>query len=408
MTLPDHKRVVVTGMGAVSAIGADVPSFWQALCRGESGIGPVTKVPGEDAHSSIAAEVDDDALAGNTGQTRPLMLDPFAHYALTAAAEAIEQSKLAEDSSFGRHAAIIMGTGFGGDTSLNQSMSKLYGSAPGRVHPLSIPRSMYNAAACQISIAHNITGPVFTVSSACASATHAIGQAFWMVRSGMVTAAITGGSDACITAGTLHAWRALGAMTTDTCRPFSRDRSGIVIGEGAGVLVLEQRDSAIARGANILGEIAGFGMSADAGDIVQPSEEGCTSAMTNCLADAHMPADAFQHVNAHGTGTPLNDVTETRSLRRVFGDRAAALSISATKSMHGHAMGASGALEAVAAMLAIRDGIAPPTKNFTKADPECDLDYTPNYSRAMTIDAALSNSFAFGGLNGVLAFRRIT
>ena len=407
MSHADHKRVVVTGMGAVSAIGADVRTFWRALCAGECGIGPVTKAPGEDAHGAIAAEVDDDALAGETGETRPLILDPFSHYALTAAAEAIEQSNLPDDAELKSRTAIVMGTGFGGDTSLNQSMSKLYGGGSSRVHPLSIPRSMYNAAACQISIAHNITGPVFTISSACASASHAIGQAFWMVRSGMAAAAVAGGSDASITAGTLHAWRALGAMAVDTCRPFSLDRSGFVIGEGAGVLVLEQLESAFARGADILGEIVGFGMSADAGDMVQPSEEGCVAAMNNCLADAHFAAADIQHVNAHGTGTPLNDLTETRSLRRVFGDHAAALSVSATKSMHGHAMGASGALEAIATLLAIRDGIAPPTQNFTAPDPECDLDYTPNYARRMAINAALSNSFAFGGLNGVLAFQGI-
>ena len=399
---PRH-RVVVTGMGAVSAIGTNVESYWQSLCRGVSGIGPITKVAG--AGGRIAAEVRDAGVAVVAGP-RPLLLDPFCRYALAAAQDAIAQANWAASPVERCRTAVVMGTGFGGDASTNQGMAKTYGDPPGRVHPLTIPRSMYNAAASQISIAHNITGPVFAVSSACASATHAIGQAFWMIRAGIVSAAIAGGSEACITPGTLNAWQALGAEATDTCRPFSRNRQGLVLGEGAGVVVLELLETATRRGAGIIAEIAGFGMSADALEMVQPSEAGCAAAMTNCLADAEMSPGEIQHVNAHGTGTPLNDVTETRALRRVFGRHAKKLVISATKSMHGHAMGASGALEAIAAILSMRDGTAPPTVNYDAPDPECDLDYTPNQARLTPIDAALSNSFAFGGLNGVLALRR--
>jgi nodulation protein E len=262
---------------------------------------------------------------------------------------------------------------------------------------------MTSASASRISMHHGITGPCHTVSTACASAAHAIGQAFWLVRSGVVDAAVTGGTEAPITLGMLRAWEAMRVVAPDTCRPFSRDRRGLILGEGAGMIVLERLDAALARGARIHAEICGFGMSSDAGHLTAPSADGAARAMTAALRDAVMESADVGYINAHGTGTPANDATETRAIRTVF---AAPPPVSSTKSMHGHALGASPALEAVATILALRDGMLPPTANFTEADPECDLDVIPNVARLAQVQAALSNSFAFGGLNAVLAFRR--
>jgi nodulation protein E len=265
---------------------------------------------------------------------------------------------------------------------------------------------MYNAGASQISMDLGITGPAFTISTACASATHAIGQAFWMVRSGTVEAAICGGSEAPFSPGILRAWEAMRVVTPDVCRPFSRDRKGLTLGEGAAMLFLEPLESARARGAQILGEVVGFGMSSDAGHVTQPSVAGPAAAMCAALRDASVPADAVGYINAHGTGTATNDVTEVRAIRQVFGTHAEKLAISSTKSMHGHALGAAGALESFATLMALREGVLPPTVSFTEADPECNLDIIPNIARQSQVEVALSNSFAFGGLNAVLAFRR--
>jgi nodulation protein E len=265
---------------------------------------------------------------------------------------------------------------------------------------------MINAPASQLSIAHGITGPSFVVASACASANHAIAIAFDMIRHGLVEAAITGGTEAPMTVGVIKSWEALRIMAHDTCRPFTKDRRGLVLGEGAGVFVLETLERAVARGAPILAEIAGTGMSSDAKDIVQPSEDGAVNAMQLTLADASLGTGDIDYINAHGTGTQANDVTETRAIRRVFGAHADRLLVSSSKSMHGHALGAAGALELIAVLGAIAEGIVPPTANFTDADPDCDLDYVPNVARSREVHAALSNSFAFGGHNCVLALKR--
>jgi nodulation protein E len=252
---------------------------------------------------------------------------------------------------------------------------------------------------------HGITGPSFTVASACASANHAIGVAFHMVRAGSVDVAVTGGTEAVFTFGTIMGWDALRVMAPDMCRPFSRNRRGMVLGEGAAIMVLENRARAEARGAEILAEIVGFGMSSDAQDIVLPSAAGATAAMQACLADAGLTAEEVGYINAHGTGTLANDVTETKAIHMVFGDHARKLAVSSTKAMHGHALGASGALELAATVMALRDGFIPPTANFIEADPDCDLDYVPNEARAARVEVAMSNSFAFGGHNAVLAIR---
>ncbi len=401
-------RVVVTGVGAVSALGNNAEEFWRALRDGRCGIGPITKVPRERLTTGAAAEVRDFDARRHFDKRHLNLLDPFAQFALVSAAEAIAGAGLANPDALGTDTAVIMGTAFGGDTSVNEAACRVYGARHENIHPMTIPRAMTNAAVSHIAIKHGITGPAFTVSSACASAAHAIGQAFWMVRQGVVSTAITGGAESCLTLGTLKAWEALRVLAPDTCRPFSRDRKGMVLGEGAGALVLESLDAARARGADILAELAGFGMSTDAQDIVKPSCEGAARAIEACLRDAGLCREDIAYVNAHGTGTKLNDVVETRALRRVFNGHAARIAVSSTKSMHGHAMGAAGALEAVATVQAIRNGVVPPTVNYSEPDPECDIDCTPNEAREIPIRAAISNSFAFGGLNAVLAMTRFS
>jgi nodulation protein E len=283
----------------------------------------------------------------------------------------------------------------------------VYKHVRNRVHPLTIPKTMANAGASHISMEFGITGPSFTISTACSSAAHAIGQAYWMLRSGVTDLAITGGSEAPFSFGILKAWEAMRVVSPDTCRPFSKDRHGMILGEGAAMLVLEPLEAARARGARIHAEIVGFGMSADAGHITQPSVEGAARAMRAALRDASLAPERIAYINAHGTATAANDPTETAAIRAVFGAHAERLAISSTKSMHGHALGASAALECVATALALRDGLLPPTANYSQPDPECDLDVIPNQARAAQVEYALSNSFAFGGLNAVLALRAV-
>ena len=291
---------------------------------------------------------------------------------------------------------------------ITDNFRRIYRDNASRVFPLTIPKLMVNAPASQISMHCGLRGPAFAVASACASATHAIGQAFHMIRAGQVTCAVTGGTEACITFGTLRGWEAMRVMAPDACRPFSRDRAGMVLGEGAAIVVIESLDHARNRGAEILGEIVGFGMSADARDLTSPDQGGMARALEGTLADARLAPGDIQYINAHGTGTAANDVTETRALRQVFGAHAEKVAISSTKSMVGHALGAAGALELVATIMAVREGVAPPTIGYLGPDPDCDLDYVPNEARPMRIDAALSNSFAFGGLNAVLAVRKFS
>jgi nodulation protein E len=271
---------------------------------------------------------------------------------------------------------------------------------------MTIPKTMANAGASAISLEFGITGPAFTIATACSSSAHAIGQACMMVRSGMCDVALTGGSEAPFSYGILKAWEAMRVISPTVCRPFSRDRNGMVLGEGGAMMVLESLDHAHARGARPLAEIAGFGMSSDAHHITQPSAEGAAKAMRMALKDARIAPEQIGYVNAHGTGTTVNDITETRALHLAFGDHAKRLAISSTKAMHGHTLGAAGAIESAAAILALSTGVLPPTIHFNECDPECDLDYIPNCPRAVDLEYAISNSFAFGGLNAVLAWRR--
>ena len=407
MAHPAMHRVVITGMGAISPLGVGAEALWEGLREGRSGIGPLRHPDAGRLKLKIAAQVPAsfDPAANIDERTLPL-LDRTSEFALHAAREAIEQSGIDfSRPELGIRTAVVVGTGVGGETTQDEQSRRLYAENAQRTHPLTIVRLMTNASASQISIAYGLRGPTFAVASACASANHAIIQAAQMIRYGMVDAAVTGGTEACITFGAMRAWEAMRVLADDTCRPFSANRRGLVLGEGAGIFVLESLEHAQARGAVILAELAGTGMTADATDIVMPNATGAAAAMTQALTEAGLAAEDVDYINAHGTGTLANDTAETRAIRMTFGAHADRLAVSSTKSMHGHALGASGALELVAVIGALRDGAVPPTANLDKADPACDLDYVPNVPREMTVRAALSNSFAFGGLNAVLAVR---
>ncbi len=407
MSTPSTRRVVITGMGAVSALGIGAETLWQGLREGHSGIRALRHPDADRLRVKIAAQVPEsfDPAATIDARTLPL-LDRTSEFALCAAHEAIAQSGLDfTRDQLGVRTAVIVGTGVGGENTQDEQSRRLYAENAPRTHPLTIVRLMTNASASQISIAYGLHGPTFAVASACASANHAIIQAAQMIRYGLADVAITGGTEACLTYGALRAWEAMRILADDTCRPFSANRHGLVLGEGAGIFVLELLEHAQARGAVILAELAGSGMTADATDIVSPSADGAAAAMKQALDDAGLATADVDYINAHGTGTPANDSTETHAIHLAFGDHARHLVVSSTKSMHGHALGASGALELVAVVGALRDGVVPPTANLDAPDPACDLDYVPNTARQMPLRAALSNSFAFGGLNAVLALK---
>ena len=401
------NRVVITGLGVVSSVGQSTQDYWDSLIAGRSAFAPPTLGTAAQATGKLVGEVKGFEPAAHFESSQLSLLDRVSQFAIVAARQAVSQSGLALRGELAERTAAIIGTGSGGHTTVDDSFHRLYAGGAARLHPLTIPKAMISAPASQVSMYCGIKGPVFAVSSACASSTHAIGQAFHMVRNGSVTCAVTGGTEASITFGAMKGWEAMRIMSPDTCRPFSKDRKGMLIGEGAAVVVLEALDHARSRGANILGEIVGFGMSADSKDLTAPDPDGMARAMTAALADAALSPDMIDYVNAHGTGTTANDQTETVALHRSFGAHARKLAISSTKSVVGHTLGAAGALEFVAAILAIRDGIAPPTMNYLGADPDCDLDYVPNEARRMPIRAILNNSFAFGGLNAVLAARQV-
>jgi nodulation protein E len=400
------NRVVVTGLGTISPVGLSTSSYWAAITAGQCGFGPPTMLAADRVNTKVVAEVKRFVAADHFDSRQISFLDRVSQFAVVAAREAIAQSGLSFSGGLGERTAAIVGSGIGGQSTQDESFKRIYGENAVRVNPLIIPRTMPNAPASQISMFFGIKGPTYAVSTACASATHSIGQAFHLVRAGAVTCAVAGGAEAQLTTGTVKAWEAMRILSPDTCRPFSRERKGMVLGEGTAILVLETLDHAAARGADILGEIVGFGMSADAGDLTAPDPDGMVRAMAAALTDASLPAEAVDHVNAHGTGTTANDAAETAALHKMFGAHAPRLAISSTKSMVGHALGAAGALEAVAAIMALGDGIVPPTMNYLGPDPACDLDYVPNEARRRSLSTALSNSFAFGGLNAVLAFRR--
>jgi nodulation protein E len=401
------RRVVITGMGTISALGRDTAEFADALRAGRSGIGPIHSADTSTLRFQNGAEVQDYRHQPYFEDRRADFIDRFAQFAVIAAREAVHDAGIEWTPGLRESAAIVTGSCVGGQSTEDLGFVDLYRKGQNRVHPLTIPKTMANAGASHISMEFGITGPSFTISTACSSAAHAIGQAYWMVRSGATDLALTGGSEAPFSLGILKAWEAMRVVSPDTCRPFSKDRHGMILGEGAAMMVLEPLEIAQARGARIHAEIVGVGMSADACHITQPSVDGAARAMRAALRDSGLAPEQIGYINAHGTATAANDVTEIAAIRAVFGDSASKLAISSTKSMHGHALGAVAALEAVATALALRDGVLPPTANYQTPDPECDLDVIPNEARQLRVEYALSNSFAFGGLNAVLALRAV-
>ncbi len=400
------RNVVVTGMGAVTPLGASVPAFWDGISNGRSAITEreysaagkfsltLPVAPVDDADEKIAAFGRDLARA-----------DRFSQLAVIAADEAVAQSGLVFGDALGARTACIIGTGIGGQTTLDNGYEAML-CRDRRPHPLTILKIISNAPASHMSIRYGVRGPAFAISSACATGAHSIGVCAELIKSGAADVGIAGASEAILCYGALEAWRAMHILASQTCRPFSKNRNGLVIGEGAGVLVLEEESHAKKRGAKILCRLAGFGMNADGKDMINPDVNGAAGAMKLALKNLTISDPAAIYINAHGTGTLLNDPTETKAIRNVFGGDADKLIVSSTKSMHGHLLGAAGGIEAIAAILALQNGVIPPTANYDEPDPACDLDYAPNNAKERDVNVALSNSFAFGGLNAVLAFQK--
>ncbi|GAB6843148.1 nodulation protein E [Methylorubrum rhodinum] len=396
------SAVVVSGLGVAAPGALDVETFWANLTAGRSAFAPARALPGSGV---ICGEVEEGEAFADLPIPVPAACDRNAVLAVAAARQALTEAGLVPGSVAPERVAVVLGNGGGGLTSLDTQYERLFVETK-RPHPFSIVRAMGSSSASWVSIAFGARGPCFVVASACASATHAIGVAAGLVRGGLVDVAITGGTEAPLSRGTLMAWNAMKIMSRTGCRPFSRDRDGLVVSEGAGVLVLEREAHARARGLRPEVALAGFGSGADAGDIVAPTAEGMARAMRAALEDAGLSPAEIAYVNAHGTGTRANDLTEVRAMRAVFG--AGALPpTSSTKGATGHALGAAGGLEAVATVLAMRRGLAPPTAHLNDPDTELDIDAIPLTARAMPIPAAMSNSFAFGGLNASLVLRRI-
>lgn len=404
--MDQNRRIVITGMGVISPIGQDVATFRTNLFNGVCGIESVNfPYRGQEVRFP-AAPVKDFDVTKHMDPKKANMLDRFAQMSVAAAVQAMNDSGLSLTPETAARMAVITGTGVGGQNTLEESYMKLLGAGMPKVHPFTIPRLMANAGSSQISMALGITGPGFTVASACASAIHAMGVTLHMLRTGFIDRAITGGAESCLTFGTLKGWEALRVMAPDMCRPFSKERAGMVIGEGAGMFVLETLEEAQARGAKIYAEFAGFGMSSDARDLTTPDIGGAARAVVNAMRDAGVRPEDVDYINAHGTGTRINDVTETAVIKQVFGAQAQRVPLSSSKSMFGHALGAAGALEMLATVMAVREDKAPPTVNYLGPDPECDLDVVPNEARAVPIHTALNNSFAFGGLNAVVVVKK--
>ena len=401
------RRVVVTGIGVFSPLGVTLAAFEENLFNGMCAIKPGTYAY-EDALSVTlpVAAIDNGAEVLAALGRDMARADPYSQYAVAAAELAIAHSGITFSEDIARRTATLIGTGIGGQQSSDDTHYQML-RRDRRPHPLTILRIIPNAASSHISIRHHLTGPSFAISSACASGAHAIGMAADMIRNGHADAAVAGASEKVLTYGALEAWRAMHILSSDMCRPFSKDRNGLVIGEGCAVLVLEEYEAARARGANIHAEIIGFGMNADGNDMINPSMEGAAGAIQLAMRSVHLDDPSALYINAHGTGTLLNDPTETRAIRHTFGADAERIAISSTKSMHGHLLGAAGAIEAVVSILALRANRVPPTLHLDHPDPVCDLDYTPNETAERNISVALSNSFAFGGQNAVLAFGQV-
>jgi len=400
------NRVVITGAGTINPLGADVPSTFAAMQEGRCGIGPLEIDDVDRLSIQIGGQIKGYDETNHFNRQQIALYDRFTQFTLLAAREAIGQSGLIFSGELADRSGVVLGTSGGGLNTQDENYRAVYQAGKNRVHPFIVPKLMNNAAASHLSMEWNLRGPSFTVATACASSNHAMGQAFSMVRSGMAKVMVTGGSEAMLCFGGIKAWEGLRVMSRDACRPFSATRNGMVQGEGAGVFVFENYNHAKARGAEILCELVGFAMSSDASDIVMPSKQGAARAIAGAIQDAQLPKEAVGYINAHGTGTAANDKTECAAVADVFGAHADKLMISSTKSMHGHLIGGTGAVELLACIMALKDGIIAPTIGYEEPDPECALDVVPNVAREAQVDVALSNAFAFGGLNAVLALRR--
>ncbi|OED47722.1 beta-ketoacyl-[acyl-carrier-protein] synthase family protein [Leisingera sp. S232] len=401
------KRVVITGAGTINALGHSVPDTLEAMREGRCGIGELEFRDVDRLAIKIGGQVRGFEAEGRFNRQQMSLYDRFTQFTLTAAKEAIEQSGLEFHGELSAKAGVVLGNSGGGMQTLDENYRSVYEDGKNRVHPFVVPKLMNNAAAGHVSMQFNLKGPSFTVSTACASSNHAMSQAFQMVRSGMSPVMITGGSESMLCFGGVKAWEGLRVMSKDACRPFSANRNGMVQGEGAGIFVFEEYEHAKARGAEILCEVIGFAMSSDAADIVMPSKQGAARAISGALQDARVDASEVGYINAHGTGTAANDKTECAAVADVFGPQADNLMISSTKSMHGHLIGGTGAVELLACIMALRDGVIAPTIGYQEPDPECALDVVPNQAREASVDVALTNAFAFGGLNAVLALRKV-
>ena len=400
------KRVVITGLGVISGLGKSQHEYWENLAAGKSAIAPIQSMDMSNLRFKNGSEVKNYESLEYFQAKELVAMDKVTQFTIIAAREAVRDANIVWTEELQENTCVITGTSIGGQDSQEDIFNVLYKESKLRAPLFTIPRIMPSAGASHITMEFGITGYAYTISTACASSNHAIGNAYWMIRNGACSMAITGGSETPISYGFLKAWEALRVVAQDTCRPFSKDRQGMILGEGSAMIILETLESAQQRGAKIYAEIVGFGMSSDASHITKPNQKGAENAMQRAMKDAEISTNKIDYINAHGTGTAVNDAMETAAIKNVFGEHANKLAVSSTKSLHGHALGAASALEAVATALALKHQILPPTANFIDKDPDCDLDVVPNQSREAKIEYALSNSFAFGGLNAVIAFKR--
>ncbi|MEM9320644.1 MAG: beta-ketoacyl-[acyl-carrier-protein] synthase family protein [Pseudomonadota bacterium] len=399
------RRVVITGMGTINPLGHDAAQTFKAMREGKCAIGPLDIRDVDRLHVKIGGQVRDYDAERLFNRQQIALYDRFTQFTLIAAREALGQAGLEFSGALAARSGVVLGTSGGGLSTQDENYRAVYEEGKNRVHPLIVPKLMNNAAASHVSMEWNLKGPSFTVATACASSNHAMGQAFNLVRSGMADVMVTGGSEAMLCFGGVKAWEGLRVMSQDACRPFSATRNGMVQGEGAGCFVFEERDHARARGAEILAELAGFAMTSDAADIVMPTKQGAARAIEAALTDARLLPEEVGYINAHGTGTAANDKVECAAVADAFGAHADRVMLSSTKSMHGHLIGGTGAVELLACIMALRDGVIAPTVGYEEPDPECALDVVPNVAREAQVSAVLSNAFAFGGLNAVLALR---
>jgi nodulation protein E len=401
------RRVVITGQGSINALGRTADETIASMREGRSGIGALDFADIERLSIAIGGQIRDYRPEDAFSRQELTLYDPFTQFALIAAREAMAQSGLEITEELSERAGVVLGTSGGGLQTQDENYRLVYQDGKNRVHPFVVPRLMNNAAASHVSMTHNLQGPSYTVATACASSNHAMGQALNLIRAGQADVVLTGGSESMLCFGGIKAWEGLRVMSRDGCRPFSLNRNGMVQGEGAAVFVFEELEHARARRALILGEVIGFAMTSDASDIVTPNLRGAIRAMRGALDDAGLSPEDIGYINAHGTGTTVNDKTECAAVRAVFGAHADRLMISSTKSMHGHLIGGTGAVELLACLMALNEGVIAPTINYDEPDPDCDLDVVPNVARERQVGVVMSNAFAFGGLNAVLVLRRL-